>query len=84
VAVFREEQKGAEGLKMAREKTKATFPFVMDLGAEHTAAYSVGVFSTYVIDQGGTVKAELPGTKMVRPAVEDVLGKVEDLVGAEQ
>ena len=83
MAVFREEQKGAEGLKMARE-TKATFPFVMDLGAEHTAAYSVGVFSTYVIDQGGTVKAELPGTKMVRPAVEDVLGKVEELVGAAQ
>jgi peroxiredoxin len=67
---------------MARQKTKAAFPFVMDLGAEHTAGYSVDGFSTYVIDQAGTVKAELTGTKMARPAAEEVLKKVKEVVRA--
>ena len=69
---------------MAREKTTATFPFVLDLGAEHTAGYSVDGFSTYVIDQEGTVQAELTGTKMLRPSAEDVLEKVKEMVGAAQ
>ena len=84
VAVFREEEKGAEGLKLAREKTKAEFPFVMDLGAEQTAGYSATGFSTYVIGKDGQVEAELTGTKMVRPPAEEVLGKVQETVGATQ
>lgn len=68
---------------MARESTKAEFPFVMDLGAEQTAAYSVDGFSTYVIGKKGNVEAQLTGTKMVRPSAEDVLGKVRKTVGPE-
>lgn len=80
VAVFREDEKGAEGLKTAREKCRATFPFVMDLGAEHTTAYSHDKFSTYVIAQDGTIKSELSGTKMLRPSADDILAKVKEAV----
>ena len=80
IAVFREENEGATGLEKARKKTKATFPFVMDLGAEHTVAYSVDGFSTYLVSEDGTVKAELTGTKMIRPSVEDILAKVKEAV----
>lgn len=76
VAVFREEEEGPAGLKKARQTTKAIFPFLMDLGAEHTAAYSQKSFSTYLITQDGQIKAELPGTKMLRPTAEKILAQM--------
>jgi hypothetical protein len=72
VAVFREEKDGVEGLKKAREKTKAAYPFVLDMDAEKTGAYSTEGFSTYIIT-AGKVDEELNGTKMIRPNAEKIL-----------
>ncbi len=76
MAVFREEKDGVAGLKMAREKTDATFPFLMDLDAEHTSAYSRKKFATYVIGGDGKVLAELDGSVMLRPTVEQILAQM--------
>ena len=81
VAVFREEQKGAEGLQMARERTEASFPMGLDLGAEQTAEYSPKGFSTYIIGADGTIKAVFPGTKMIRPSAEKILESLQGIAG---
>ena len=64
-------------MKKARDKSKATYPFLMDLGAEHTSAYSAKGFATYIIAKDGTLVADLAGTKMRRPSVETVLEKLD-------
>ncbi len=81
VAVFREEKDGAEGLKKARGTTHAEFPFLMDLDAEHTGAYSQNGFATYIVGSDGKILAELDGTIMLRPTVKQILAEMPAAAG---
>ena len=73
LAVFREEKSGEEGLAKSRDNTKATYPLLMDLNAEQTAAYSQGGFHTYVINPNGEVVKIIEGSLMKRASVEEIL-----------
>ena len=58
IGLLRNEKLGVEGLKLAKEKTKASFPLAYDIGAKTTSRYVQ--FSTYLIDEDGVVRAVLP------------------------
>ncbi len=63
IAVFREEQKGEEGLKLVKKKTDTKFTLALDFKNEQTGRYSAktGEFTGYVIDSGGVIKAIFEG-----------------------
>ncbi len=81
IAVFREEKQGLEGLQKTKDKTGVPFTLALDLGAEHTAAYSPGkwVFNSYVVDSSGTVRAIVEGDLRNRAKSEQLLNAIESL-----
>ncbi|MEM7316875.1 MAG: redoxin domain-containing protein [Planctomycetota bacterium] len=79
VAVFREEADGVEGLQKSISKTRATYPMLLDLKKQRTAAYSDTGFATYIVDKQGKIAAILPGTKRQRPGPKAILAKLKAL-----
>lgn len=78
VAVFREELDGVEGAKKAT-RASGFSPILLDTPVNKTKAYSQKDFVTYLIGKDGEIKAELSGSKKVRPTAEDVLAKAKEL-----
>ena len=70
IGLLRNEKLGVEGLKLAKEKTKATFLLAYDVKAKTTARYAPR-FTTYLIDKSGTIRAVLgpKDKKPVKPSV---------------
>ena len=79
IAVFREEQKGVEGLEIIKEKTEVSFTLALDTPAEQTAKYSPGrrEFSNFVIDADGKVVAMIEGDLRNRAKFEQLLEAIE-------
>ncbi len=77
LAVFREEEKGTEGLKLSQERVRASFPFLWDAEAKQTAAYSQQGFDTYLIDKRGIIRDRLKGIKVRRPTAEQILNALQ-------
>lgn len=75
IAVFREDEKGEEGLKEIRENTKVEFTLAADLGAKRTKRYSPGKreFDNYVIDASGTIRSVIDGTLRTRAQAKQIL-----------
>ncbi len=63
VVVFREEDKGVDGLKLIQEKTKVPFQLALDKNKEKTSRYSPDkmTFNNYVVDSSGNVVAIIEG-----------------------
>lgn len=68
IVIFREEAKGAEGLKLIRERTKTTFTLAVDFEKNSTKAYSPKrmTFHNYVISKDGTVVQKIDGDLRTR------------------
>ena len=79
VCVFREEKKGAEGLKIAIKKTGYE-TILLDTPAKETLAYSQKDFTTYLIDEKGVIVAEFSGTKTTRPLGAEILEKAKEVL----
>lgn len=79
VCVFREEKKGAEGLKIAIKKTGYE-TILLDTPAKETLAYSQKDFTTYLIDEKGVIVAEFSGTKTTRPSGAEILEKAKEVL----
>ncbi len=70
IGLLRNEKLGVEGLKLAKEKTKASFPLAYDVKAKATSRYAPR-FTTYLIDEAGIIRAVLgpENKKPVKPSV---------------
>lgn len=83
IVVFREEAKGTAGIRVARATTKAAYPIVLDAAGRGSGrTYSVGGYSTYIINSQGVITAILEGTKTERASVSDILAAVGTTAGS--
>ena len=78
IGVFREEKDGLKGTKKAA-KASGFSPILLDTPVNKTKAYSQTDFATYLIGKDGKIKAELSGTKRVRPTADNILEKAREL-----
>lgn len=81
IAVFREEEKGVEGLEIIKEKTGTPFTLALDTGKAKTGRYSPGKgeFSTYVIDAKGSVRGIIIGDLRNRAKSDELLKTLEQI-----
>ncbi len=77
--MFREEQKGVDGLKLIKEKTKTPYTLAIDLNNEKTGRYSSkkGEFTGYVIDGDGMITKVLTGNLRNRAKSNELLSAIE-------
>lgn len=68
LVIFREEDKGQEGLLKVVEQTQTQFTLALDWGARQTQSYSPGqkVHDSYLIGNDGVILAILPGKRYDR------------------
>ena len=83
VFVFREESKGAEGLKMIKDQHDTIFTLAVDPEKKSTKVYSSGKmeFDNYVIDSKGIVRGIVDGTLRDRATAAEltrILNEIED------
>ena len=78
IAVFREEAKGEEGLKMIKEKTETPFSLALDNGNKKTGRYSSGKgeFTGYVIDGEQMITKIIKGNLRTRAKSAELLEAV--------
>lgn len=83
IAVFREEQKGEEGLEKIKERTKTPFTLALDLGKKKTGRYSSGngEFTGYVINPEGTITSIFKGNLRKRAKSKELLEAVAKAAG---
>lgn len=81
IFVFREEQKGVEGLEIIRERQKTQFTLALDLNKKSSHAYSSrrGTFDNFVIDKEGKVVKIIDGTLKKRATAEALLKTLKEL-----
>jgi len=80
VVVFRDESKGIDGLKKMKARSKVDFVFALDNDKAKTPFYSPGKleFSSYVIDNHGTIQGIVKGDKKNRAKSQMLL----DIIGS--
>lgn len=81
VVVFREEDKGIDGLKLMKKRAKVDFTFAIDNGKQQTAAYSPGdkEYSTYVINPSGRIQGYIKGDIRNRAKSQRILDTIAGL-----
>ena len=81
IAVFREEQKGVEGLKIIKNRQKVEFTLALDTGKAKTPGYSSrrGEFSSYVIDKDGVVQQIIKGDLRQRAKSQQLLATLKKI-----
>lgn len=81
IFVFREESKGIDGLKAFQARSKTNFTMALDNESIKTGAYSPGdgEFSTYIIDESGTVQKILKGDIRNRVKSRKILDAIDSL-----
>ena len=79
--VFREESKGIDGLKAIQARAKSNFAMALDNGKAKTSLYSAseGEFSTYIIDDSGTIQEIIKGDIRNRVKSRRILDSVDSL-----
>jgi len=84
IAVFREEQKGVQGLEMIKKQTKTEFALALDTGAKNTAAYSPGrrKFDSYVVDKTGVIRGIVSGDVRNRAKSQKLLSIISEINSA--
>ena len=80
VVIFRDESKGIDGLKKMKARSKVDFTFALDNGKVKTPFYSPEdqEFSSYVIDNHGTIQGIVKGDKKNRAKSQMLL----DIIGS--
>ena len=75
IFVFREEEKGVDGLKIIRNKYKTSFTLAVDPNKKSSKPYSTsrGSFDNYVVQSDGTVKGIVDGTLRTRAKADQLL-----------
>jgi len=81
IAIFREDEKGVEGLEIIKEKAKVGFTLAFDKGKKQTGSYSPGrrEFSNYVIGPDGKVAAIIEGDLRNRAKSKQLFEELEKL-----
>ncbi len=81
IVVFREENKGVEGLQLTKEKTKSEFTMALDRGKKATPRYSPGrrKFDNYVVGPDGKIVAIIEGSLAKRAKSEKLIEILKEL-----
>ncbi|RMF40227.1 MAG: hypothetical protein D6753_12120 [Planctomycetota bacterium] len=81
IFIFREEEKGIDGLKEIRDRHKTRFTLALDPEKKSTQRYSNGrmEFDNYVVRDDGTIVGIVDGTLRERATAEQLLKILRDL-----
>ena len=81
IVIFREEQKGVDGLKLIKKRQKVDFTLALDTGKKSTPEYSPGNrrFDNYVVDKSGKIRAIVDGTLRTRAKAEQLLDTLKKI-----
>lgn len=85
IAVFREEKKGEDGLKIIETQTKTPYTLAVDLNNEKTGRYSTerGEFNGYVINSEGVITKIFEGDLRNRAKSNELLEAIKAASGSE-
>ena len=85
IAVFREDQKGIEGLELIRKKTGVKFRLALDTGAKQTAKYSPvkRTFDNYIVNQTGVITKVIEGDLRNRAKSDQLLQELGKLTSSD-
>ncbi|MFN3191878.1 MAG: peroxiredoxin family protein [Aureliella sp.] len=84
IFVFREEQKGVEGLKMIQQRIPTKFTLALDPNKKSSKAYSTQrmTFDNFVIGKDGKVAAIIDGTLRERASAKKLIEELTKLESA--